>query len=47
MTSFDLQSGMVQGPKSLTAGGKNVYKQSSTNFCNSQTLAAESFRQNK
>jgi hypothetical protein len=35
------------GPKSLTAGGKNVYEQSSTNFYNSQTLAAELFRQNK
>jgi hypothetical protein len=47
MTSFGVQSGMAQRPKSLTVGGWNAYRQSSTNLCNSHTLAAELFRQSK
>jgi len=47
MTSFGVQSGMVHRPKSLTDEGMNAYKRSSASLCNSQTLAAEQFRQNK
>jgi hypothetical protein len=41
MTSFGVQSGMVQWPKSLTDEGMNAYKRSSASLCNSQTLATE------
>ncbi len=41
MTSFGVQSGMVQWPKSLTDEGMNAYKRSSASLRNSQTLAAE------
>jgi hypothetical protein len=40
-------AGKEQMLKSLTVRGMNGYKQSSMSLCNSQTLAAELFRQSK
>jgi hypothetical protein len=47
MNGFGATAGMEQMLKSLTNKGMNGCKQSSKSLCNSQTLAAELFRQNK
>jgi hypothetical protein len=47
MSSFGLEAGIDQRLKALTTRGMNVYKPSSRNLRNSQTLAAEFIRQNK
>gem|GEM_PF-4813880 len=47
MSSSDVTAGMEQMFKSLTDRGMNGYKQSRASLCNSQTLAAKLFLQNK
>jgi hypothetical protein len=47
MSNFAVAAEVEQLLKSLTDRGMNGYNQSSMSLCNSQTLGAELFRQNR